>query len=491
MQILIIDDQAAMRGALELLCDVHGLDALTASSPEQALQLIRTEDVGLVIQDMNFGEGETSGAEGLSLFRAIRELDPDLPVLAMTAWTSLETAVDLMREGAADYFAKPWKDDKLLATIKNLLRMRELAHDNARLRSRGKLARRALAQQHDLSGLIYASDAMHELVSLAIKVAPADVPVLITGPNGSGKDRLAELVQANSRRQKQPFVKVNAGGLADSLLEAELFGAEAGAFTGANKLRIGRFEAAHGGTLFLDELGNLSASGQMKLLRVLQSGEFERVGSSTTRKVDVRVISATNADLRSAIAAGTFREDLYFRLNVIELAVPPLGDRPDDILPLAKQFLEASYGTFKLTDDALRALFAHDWPGNVRELQNRLQRAILVCSDGVIRASDLGLVKSAGGRSGVRPLPSIEPGVTAAAANAAAIAAETPSILSVPPPPAAGSGGPPGEREQIQEALSRARGVVSKAAAELGLSRQALYRRMERLGLSIARKVED
>ena len=196
-------------------------------------------------------------------------------------------------------------------------------------------------------------------------------------------------------------------------------------------------------------------------------------------------------DRRIAIAAGTFREDLYFRLNVIELAVPPLVDRPDDILPLAKQFLEASYGTFKLTDDALRALFAHDWPGNVRELQNRLQRAILVCSDGVIRASDLGLVRSAGGRPGVRPLPSIEPGVTAAPANAAAITAETPAGLSVPPPPAAVSGGRSSEREQIQEALSRARGVVSKAAAELGLSRQALYRRMERLGLSIARKVED
>jgi DNA-binding NtrC family response regulator len=491
MQILVIDDQAAMRGALELLCDVHGFDAISTSSPEEALALIRNEDIGLVIQDMNFAEGETSGAEGLSLFRAIRELDPDLPVLLMTAWTSLETAVELMREGAADYFAKPWKDDKLLATIKNLLRLRELAHDNARLRSRGKLARQALAAQHALCGLVYASDAMHELVSLAIKVAPADVPVLITGPNGSGKDRLAEVVQANSRRHGQPFVKVNAGGLADSLLEAELFGAEAGAFTGATKLRIGRFEAAHGGTLFLDELGNLSPSGQMKLLRVLQSGEFERVGSSSTRKVDVRVISATNADLRAAIEAGTFREDLYFRLNVIELAVPALADRPDDILPLAKQFLESLPGPPRITDDAMKALLVHDWPGNVRELQNRLHRASLVCSDGAIRAADLGVSMPQRARSGVWPTPSIEPGVSVSAANAAAAAAETPAILSIPPAPAAGSGGQAGERAQIQEALSRARGVVSKAAAELGLSRQALYRRMDRLGLSITRKLED
>src|SRR6185312_321854 len=234
---------------------------------------------------------------------------------------------------------KPWKDEKLLATIRNLLRLRELAQDSARLRSRGQRARRDLAERHDLCGRVYVSDAMHELVSLAIKVARADAPVLITGPNGAGKDRVAELIQKNSRRSARPFVKVNAGGLADSLLEAELFGAEAGAFTGANKLRVGRFEAADGGTLFLDELGNLSASGQMKLLRVLQSGEFERVGSSTTRKVDVRVISATNADLRGAIVAGTFREDLYFRLNVIELELPALAERPEDILPLAETFV--------------------------------------------------------------------------------------------------------------------------------------------------------
>lgn len=473
MQILIIDDQAAMRGALELLCEVHGLEPISAASPEEALALIRTEDVGLVIQDMNFAEGETSGAEGLALFRAIRALDPDLPVLLMTAWTSLESAVELVRDGAADYFAKPWKDEKLLATIKNLLRLRELAHDNARLRSRGRRARRTLAEQHALCGMVYASDAMHELVSLAIKVAPADVPVLITGPNGSGKDRLADVVQANSRRSKQPFVKVNAGGLADSLLEAELFGAEPGAFTGATKLRIGRFEAAHGGTLFLDELGNLSANGQMKLLRVLQSGEFERVGSSTTRKVDVRVISATNADLKRAIVKGSFREDLYFRLNVIELPVPALADRPDDIAPLAERYLQelAASGTpLRLADDAVRALSEYDWPGNVRELQNRLQRASLVCSCGVIRGVDLGLSAP---RASKQAAPPVE--------------RKTPSLE----PPREQAPADPAEREQIQDALERAHGVVSRAAAELGLSRQALYRRMERVGLSVTRKIGD
>jgi DNA-binding NtrC family response regulator len=472
MQILIVDDQQAMRGALELLFDVHGISALSAASPDEALALIRNEDIGVVIQDMNFADGETSGREGLALFRAIRALDPDLPVLLMTAWTSLETAVSLMREGAADYLAKPWKDEKLLATVKNLLRLRELAHDNARLRSRGLRQRRELAEQYTLGGLVYASDAMHELVSLAIKVAPSDAPVLITGPNGSGKDELAALVQRNSRRRAQPFVKVNAGGLADSLLEAELFGAEAGAFTGSTKLRIGRFEAAHGGTLFLDELGNLSASGQMKLLRVLQTGEFERVGSSITRKIDVRVVSATNTDLPRAIAAGSFREDLYFRLNVIELQVPALADRPDDILPLAASFLErlaADAGPLRLSDEASEALLAYEWPGNVRELQNRLQRASLVGQAGLMRPEDLGL---------------------RAATRVRMPAAVTLDPLSAPPATEL----PPGsadERARIQEALARAQGVVSKAAAELGLSRQALYRRMERLSLSISRRIDE
>jgi len=456
MHILIIDDQPAVRSALELLCDVHGLSSVSAATPDRALELIRTEDIGLVIQDMNFSDGATAGDEGVELFRAIRALDPELPVLLMTAWTSLESAVQLMREGAADYFAKPWKDDKLLATMKSLLRLRELAHENARLRACGRRARRALAERHNLCGLVYESDAMHELVSLAIKVARAHAPVLITGPNGAGKDRLAEVIQVNSGRSTQPFVKVNAGGLADSLLEAELFGAEAGAFTGANKLRVGRFEAAHGGTLFLDELGNLSASGQMKLLRVLQSGEFERVGSSVTRKVDVRIISATNADLRRAIAAGTFREDLYFRLNVIELELPPLVERSEDVLPLAEHFLAALDDKLQLSNEARAALREHDWPGNVRELHNRLQRANLVCTGRVIAAADLGL------------------------------GAASPRKPSDPEPVHTNNT----ERTQIQDALARANGVVSRAAVDLGVSRQALYRRMDRLGLSISKRIE-
>src|SRR5260221_9826993 len=322
----------------------------------------------------------------------------------MTAFQSLETAVRLVREGASDYIAKPWNDDKLLATVKNLVRLRELSRENLRLRTRTNRARADLAQGHDLCGLIYASAAMHEVVTLAAKVAPSEAAVLITGPNGSGKERVAQIVQANSRRKDKPFVKVNAGGLPDELLEAELFGAEAGAYTGAKKLRIGRFEEADGGTLFLDEIGNLSAMGQMKLLRVLQSGEFQRLGSNTTRKVDVRLISATNADLPRAIAQGSFREDLYFRLNVIELAIPALRDRADDILPLAEFLLEghraANAQAYEMSDDARQALVDHEWPGNVRELENRLQRATLVCQAPRISAADLGLTQGSASPSG-------------------------------------------------------------------------------------------
>jgi DNA-binding NtrC family response regulator len=407
----------------------------------------------------------------VALFRSIRALDPDLPVLLMTAWTSLETAVGLVKEGAADYFQKPWNDEKLISSLRTLLRLRGLSQENTRLRSHGERARRELSRQHDLCGLVYGSDVMHELVALAVRIASSDVPVLITGPNGSGKELLAEIVRNNSRRRDKPFIKVNAGGLPDQLLEAELFGAEAGAYTGAAKARVGRFEAAHGGTLFLDELGNLSASGQMKLLRVLQSGEFERLGSSATRRADVRVISATNADLPAAIAGGAFREDLYFRLNVIELKLPGLAQRADDIPLLSRQFL-SSFAQGKtppeLSADALEALLVYPWPGNVRELQNRLQRASLVCRDGVIRAADLALPSTA--RSSVAP---------ADADN------ESPAARR------ALSSSEEEERARIEDALSRAGGVVSKASAELGLSRQALYRRMERLGLSLERRIRD
>jgi DNA-binding NtrC family response regulator len=465
-KVLIVDDQPAVLAALELLFDVHGLETLVARTPEQALDLVRSEQLGVVLQDMNFHRDATSGEEGEALLHAIRKLDPDLPVVLMTAFQSLEAAVRLVRAGASDYIAKPWNDDKLVATVKNLMRLRELQQENLRLRASSNRARAGLASEHDLCGLVYASAAMHEVVRLAAKVAPSEAAVLVTGPNGSGKERIAQIVQANSRRKNKPFVKVNAGGLPDELLEAELFGAEAGAYTGAKKLRIGRFEEADGGTLFLDEIGNLSMMGQMKLLRVLQTGEFQRLGSNVTRKVDVRLISATNADLPRAITHGAFREDLYFRLNVIELAIPALRDRADDVLPLAEHLLhghQTSNGqAYEMAGDARRALVDHEWPGNVRELENRIQRATLVCQAPRITAADLGL--SAGA-------PSAPPDADSAPAQAAPT-----------------SRGSDPERAELERILVESGGVVATAAAMLGVSRQALYRRMDRLGVELERR---
>ncbi len=461
-RVLIVEDQAAVSKALQVLFEINDIPCLIAQSPEDALAVIEREEVGVVIQDMNFTPGATSGHEGVELFRQMRALDPDLPVLVLTAWTSLETAVQMVKDGASDYLAKPWDDTKLLAGVRNLLRLRELQIENDRLRAERLRAREGIAERSDLCGMLYESAAMHRVVSMAVQVASADVPVLITGPNGAGKEKLAEIIQANSRRRGRPFVKVNAAALPDELLESELFGAEAGAYTGATRRRVGRFEASDGGTLFLDEIGTLSPAGQSKLLRVLQIGEFERLGSSETRRVDVRVLAATNADLREAIARGRFREDLFYRLNVIEIEVPALRERPEDVLPLAESFLRAcaaaaGTGPRSLSDAARASLLAHTWPGNVRELMNRVQRATLVAGGAVITESDLGL---AAGQEAAWP--------------------------GAPPPAGAGADDP--ERRRIEQALVEAEGMVSRAAARLGLSRQALYRRMDRLGIVLERR---
>jgi DNA-binding NtrC family response regulator len=445
MRVLIVEDQPAVAKALRLLFDVHEIESAATASPQRAVDMVERGEVDLVLQDMNFTPGATNGEEGVALFRKLREIDNDLPVLLITAWTSLETAVQLVKEGAADYLAKPWDDAKLISSVRNLLRVRELTVENRRLTSERSRARKALERDHDLRGIVYESEAMHRVIWLALQIAKSEASVLITGPNGAGKEKIADIIHANSRRRSQPLVKVNAGALPDELLESELFGAEAGAFTGSKRLRIGRFETANGGTLFLDEIGNLSAAGQVKLLRVLQSGEFERLGSSETRRVDVRVLCATNADLRDAIARGVFRQDLYFRLNVIEIAVPPLRDRRDDILPLAESFLAKD---IVFDGSAREALLAYAWPGNVRELQNRVTRAMLLANGRLtLTADDLGFDESD------------------------RTALDTPL-----------------EKREIESAILSAQGSVSRAAEALGISRQALYRRMEKLGIVIERR---
>jgi DNA-binding NtrC family response regulator len=438
--VLVIDDNASIATALGVLLSLHDIGTTHAASPEEGLLALANTRVDLVIQDMNFASDTTSGAEGVALFRSIRERHPDLPVMLLTAWTSLDTAVDLIKAGAADYLAKPWDDRRMVASVKNLIELGQANRALGQRLVREQRKKRELERRFDLRGLVWKDAATERLLDMACQVARADVSVLITGPNGAGKERIAEIIQANSAVKDGPFVALNCGALPAELIEAELFGAEAGAYTGISSAREGKFEAADGGTLFLDEIGNLPLAGQVKLLRVLETGRFQRLGSNRERQVKVRIISATNADLGQLIEAGKFRQDLLYRLNVIELKLPALADRPDDILPLAEYFLEPGRS---LDPSAANALQNHAWPGNVRELKNVMQRASLLSRANVLTAADLNL-------------PTVP----------------TTSAVDIEP-----------DKESIELALGRSGGIIARAAAELGMSRQALYRRMERLGI--------
>jgi len=414
-QVLVVDDNPDILDALDLLLSLHGYAVKTAINPKEAVLAVSRYTIDIVIQDMNFDQGITSGNEGKSLFTQLRSLKPGLPIILITAWTQLETAIELVKSGATDYLQKPWDDIKLLELVEQ---------HKPKAEQKGSL---------NSQGLIYKSAEMQVLIADANKVASADINVLITGANGSGKEKLADHIHQQSLRHSAPFIKVNMGALPHELMEAELFGAEKGAFTGANQAREGRFEAAHEGTLFLDEIGNLSLAGQMKLLRVLQTGEFERLGSNQTIKVDVRVLSATNSNLTQAVKQGTFREDLYYRLNVIELHLPSLSARKTDIIPLAKHFIGNKYS---LSDEAKQFLIANTWQGNVRELENACKRAMVFAVGETITQHDFkGLIKES-------------------------------KICN--------------EKQQIEEALVQHEGVIKHAADELGYSRQALYRRIDK-----------
>jgi DNA-binding NtrC family response regulator len=436
--VLVIDDNEAVRTALAVTLNLQQMRVLTAASPAEALDLLDRHAVDVIIQDMNFRRGEVSGQEGHSLFREIHRRHESIPVVLLTAFTHLESAVELVKAGAADYISKPWDESRLLTTLRNLVEL-SLARSEANALHHSRTAARAeLAAKFDLCNMVYESESMHTVVSMATQVAHADVPVLITGPSGAGKEVLADIVHANSSVRNGPYIKENLGALPAELIEAELFGTESGAFTGARS-RTGRFDAANGGTLFLDEIGNLPAAGQAKLLRVLQTGEYQALGSNSVRKSRVRIIAATNINMREAIRQQRFREDLFFRLNVIELELPALAERVDDIVPLAHHFLEPR---FELTREAENALRAYEWPGNVRELQNVIRRACLLASSRELTAAMLAL-------------PRNEP------------ARQEPDI----------------DKSAIESALQRAQGVVAHAARELGLTRQALYRRMDKLGV--------
>jgi len=443
--VLVIDDNPDVIKALRVLFILNDIECIGAESPAQGLKCLADQKVDLVIQDMNFSQDTTSGDEGKVLFGQIREAFTDLPVILLTGWADLETAVQLVKEGAADYLSKPWNDDKILASVRNLIELSQLQQQDSRRRTRVQTRLQKLQQKYDLCNMAFAAESMLSLLEMATQVAAAHIPVLITGPNGAGKEKIAEVIQANSDLKNKPFIKVNVGALPADLLEAELFGAEQGAFTGAGKQRIGRFEAADGGTLFLDEIGNLSIEGQKKLLRVLQTGEFERLGSSVTQKVTVRVISATNENLSSAIEKGDFREDLYYRLNVIELDLPSLSQRKEDINALISLFLDDDKTLSKGAESLIQN---YDWPGNVRELQNAIQRACLLCGDNEIQPEHLGIKLSKTTRNEAVEYT----------------------------------------KSDIEKALDQAGGVVSQAAKGLGLSRQAFYRRMEKFAIELNKR---
>jgi DNA-binding NtrC family response regulator len=447
--VVIADDQADIVEALRLLLKAEGYRTATAHVPEGVLALLEKEQADAALIDLNYTRDTTSGREGMDLLSRVRALDPTLPVIVMTAWGSVEKAVDAMRLGARDFIEKPWDNARLLTTLRTQVELGRALRVTQRLEQENQLLRKS-----GLPDLVAESPAMGPVLELMERIAPSDANVLVTGEHGTGKEVVARWIHAASRRRDRSLVVVNVGGLPEGVFESELFGHVRGAFTDAKADRAGRFELADGGTLFLDEIANIALAQQSRLLRVLQTGELERVGSSQTRRVDVRLIAATNADLRAEVTSGRFREDLLFRLNTIEIRLPPLRERREDILPLAQYFLKrhaSRYGMDRsgFSDAALHELRAYDWPGNVRELDHTVERAVLLARLPTLQAEDLGLV--------------------APVARGPAAVSDT-SLEAL-------------EREAIRQALARNDGNVSLAAKALGLSRSALYRRLQRYGL--------
>jgi DNA-binding NtrC family response regulator len=447
-RVLIADDQLDVLEALRLLLKREGYRIEAAESPRQVLQLVETRDFDLALIDLNYTRDTTSGAEGLELLAGLQKTDASLPVVVMTAWGSIDLAVEAMRRGARDFVAKPWENERLASIVRTQLALSEAMRRGLRLEAENQLLR-----GQNLPMMIAHSASMQPVLELIARVGPSDANVLITGEPGTGKEVVAQTLHAVSARAAKPMVTVNAGGLAEGVFESELFGHIKGAFTDAKMDRIGRFELADTGTLFLDEIANVPPNLQAKLLRVLEVGEMERVGSSKTKRVDVRVISATNANLTDEVQNGRFRQDLLFRLNTIEIHLPPLRERHEDIPQLANHFAGVHARRYRkpiqgFDANAAQALLEHPWPGNVRELNHVVERAVLMAQGSCVRASDLAL----------------------RAANLTPARLEEMSLEDV-------------EELLVKKALARYDGNVSHAAAALGLSRSALYRRLQRFGI--------
>jgi DNA-binding NtrC family response regulator len=444
-RVLIADDQGDVLESLRLLLKTEGYQTESASSPGGAIDLARKREFDAVLMDLNYTRDTTSGREGLDLLSRLRALDETLPVVVMTAWGSVELAVEAMRLGARDFVQKPWENARLLTILRNQVELGRALRRGRLLEDENRVLR-----SDEPGGLIARSPAMQPVLKMIERIGPSGAAVLIAGEPGTGKGMVARALHAASPRSARPLVTVNAGGLSEGVFESELFGHVKGAFTDAHAERAGRFELADGGTLFLDEIANVPAAQQARLLRVLETGEFERVGSSLTRKVDVRLLTATNADLKSEVQGGRFRQDLFFRINTVEIRLPPLRERPEDLPLLAAHFLHQHAGRYRkpllrFDEGALQAILAHRWPGNVRELEHAVERSVLLAAGDTVHAADLGLQPAGDGRARLDEM----------------------SLEEV-------------ERALIQKALARHSGNVSLAAQDLGLSRSGLYRRLKR-----------
>jgi DNA-binding NtrC family response regulator len=446
-RILIADDQADVLEALRLLLKAEGYQIETVKSPAAVIKAVEARDFSLAIIDLNYSRDTTSGQEGLDLLARLQAADPTLPVVVMTAWASVEIAVEAMRRGAKDFITKPWENPRLVSIVKNQIELagavrayRRLEEENQLLRGKGGPT------------LIAQSAAMRPVLEIISRVGPSDANILITGENGTGKGVVAQALHAVSVRAAKAFISVNMGGLPEGVFESELFGHVRGAFTDAKTDRAGRFELADGGTLFLDEIGNIPLGQQAKILRVLETGELERVGSSRTYRANVRLISATNSDLPTEVASGNFRQDLLFRLNTIQIHLPPLRERREDIALLGQHFLKQHVERYRkaitgFDEGAIEAMKNYSWPGNVRELDHSVERGVLMSQGKVVRAVDLGL-------NAAQATPRLE----------------DMSLEEV-------------EAFLIKKTLARCDGNARKAAEELGLSRSAFYRRLERYKL--------
>lgn len=447
-RILVVDDHADVIAALNLLFKGEGYRVTGCASPAEALEQAGSVTFDVALIDLNYAEDTTSGREGIRLLGDLLDIDPDLPVVVMTAWSSVAVAVESMRDGAGDFIEKPWDNQRLLSIVRN-----QIALGRSRRAEKRLAAENALLRRDGDTEIIARSPAMLRVTDMVRRIAPSVANVLLTGEHGTGKSLLARQIHALSERAEQALITVNVGGLAAAVFESEMFGHVKGAFTDAHQERVGRFEMADGGTLFLDEIANIPLPQQAKLLRVLEDGQFERVGSSRTQDVDVRVISATNAGPEKLGDETLFRQDLLFRLNTVEISLPALRNRVHDIEPLAELFLERSsrrYGNAPggFTAAAMDALRAHSWPGNVRELAHVVERAVLMSPGPRIEPPDLHLAPVTEQASGYEALPLEQ-----------------------------------AERRLIEAAIARARGNIIEAADRLGLSRSAMYRRIDKHGL--------